>query len=38
MVPTVVKKGPDMNSSKVPGVAVQRTARRIMDGKLYIRH
>ncbi len=38
MVPTVVKNGPDMNNAKVPGVAVQRTARRIMDGTLYIRH
>lgn len=38
MVPTVVKDGPDMNKAQVPGVAVQRTARRIMDGTLYIRH
>ncbi len=38
MVPTVVKSGPDMNDAQVPGVAVQRTARRIMDGTLYIRN
>ncbi|MBQ6360900.1 MAG: PrpF protein [Lachnospiraceae bacterium] len=38
MVPTVVKNGSDMNSVQVPGVAVQRTARRIMDGTLYIRN
>lgn len=38
MVPTVVKNSPDMNNVKVPGVAVQRTARRIMDGTLYIRN
>jgi hypothetical protein len=37
MVPTVIKHGPDMNETEVPGVAVQRTARRIMDGTLYIR-
>ena len=38
MVPTVIKNGPDMKNAKVPGVAVQRTARRIMDGTLYIRN
>lgn len=38
MVPTVIKHGEDMNDAEVPGVAVQRTARRIMDGTLYIRN
>lgn len=38
MIPTVVKHGPDMTKAEVPGVAVQRTARRIMEGTLYIRH
>lgn len=37
MVPTVIKHGPNINEAEVPGVAVQRTARRIMDGMLYIR-
>ncbi|MBE6122254.1 MAG: PrpF protein [Erysipelotrichaceae bacterium] len=37
MVPTVVKEGSDMKDAKVPGVAVQRTARRIMDGFVYVR-
>ncbi len=35
MYPTIVKDGDEV---KVPGVAVQRTARRIMDGTLYIRN
>ena len=38
MVPTVEKQGEDMADAKVPGVAVQRTARRIMDGYVYIRN
>lgn len=38
MVPTVVKHGPDMAGAEVPGVAVQRTARRIMEGTLFIRN
>lgn len=37
MVPTVIRHGEDMNACEVPGVAVQRTARRIMDGYVYIR-
>ena len=35
MYPTIVK---DNGEVKVPGVAVQRTARRIMEGTLYIRN
>lgn len=38
MIPTVVKHGSDMAKAEVPGVAVQRTARRIMEGTLYIRY
>lgn len=38
MVPTVVKQGENMADAKVPGVAVQRTARRIMDGYVYVRN
>lgn len=38
MVPTVIKKGDDPANYEVPGVAVQRTARRIMDGYVYIRN
>ncbi len=38
MVPTVIKNRTDMNDIQVPGVAVQRTARRIMDGNLYIKN
>mgnify|MGYP000027840697 FL=1 len=38
MVPTVEKQGSNMADAKVPGVAVQRTARRIMDGYVYIRN
>ncbi|SEA55432.1 hypothetical protein SAMN05216349_11666 [Oribacterium sp. KHPX15] len=38
MVPTVIKEGNDPAGYKVPGVAVQRTARRIMDGYVYIRN
>ena len=38
MVPTVAKNGSDMNEAQIHGVAVQRTARRIMDGTLYIRN
>lgn len=38
MVPTVIRHGEDMNNAEIPGVAVQRTARRIMDGTLYIRN
>ena len=38
MVPTVEKQGEDMADAKVPGVAVQRTARRIMDGYVYVRN
>lgn len=38
MVPTVIKHGNDMAKAEVPGVAVQRTARRIMEGTLYIRN
>ena len=38
MVPTVEKQGDNMADAKVPGVAVQRTARRIMDGYVYIRN
>ena len=37
MVPTVEKQGEDPAETKVPGVAVQRTARRIMDGYVYVR-
>ncbi|MBP3239286.1 MAG: PrpF protein [Oribacterium sp.] len=37
MVPTVVKEGSNPADYKIPGVAVQRTARRIMDGYVYIR-
>jgi 2-methylaconitate cis-trans-isomerase PrpF len=36
MVPTVIKEGNDPAGYKIPGVAVQRTARRIMDGSIYI--
>ena len=35
MYPTIVKDGSEV---KVPGVAVQRTARRIMEGTLYVRN
>lgn len=38
MVPTVEKHGTDMATAVIPGVAVQRTARRIMDGFVYIRN
>lgn len=38
MVPTVEKQGENMADAKVPGVAVQRTARRIMDGYVYVRN
>jgi 2-methylaconitate cis-trans-isomerase PrpF len=38
MVPTVIKEGNDPAGYKIPGVAVQRTARRIMDGYVYIRN
>ena len=38
MVPTVVKHGANMADATVPGVAVQRTARRIMDVYVYIRN
>ncbi|WP_031549738.1 2-methylaconitate cis-trans isomerase PrpF family protein [Oribacterium sp. FC2011] len=38
MVPTVIKEGNDPAGYKVPGVAVQRTARRIMDCYVYIRN
>ena len=38
MVPTVIRHGNDMEKAEVPGVAVQRTARRIMEGTLYIRN
>lgn len=34
MVPTIVKEKGEV---KVPGVAVQRTARRIMEGTIYVR-
>ncbi len=34
MYPTIIK---DKDAVKVPGVAVQRTARRIMEGTLYVR-
>jgi len=37
MVPTVVKEGRNPADYKIPGVAVQRTARRIMEGYVYIR-
>ena len=35
MYPSIVKDGGEI---KLPGVAVQRTARRIMEGTLYIRN
>ena len=35
MVPTIVKEKGEV---KVPGVAVQRTARRIMEGTIYVRN
>ena len=35
MYPTIVNEN---GAVKVPGVAVQRTARRIMEGTLYIRN
>lgn len=38
MVPTIVKHGDDMSQTEVPGVAVQRTARRIMEGTLFVRN
>ena len=38
MVPTVEKQGNNMADARVPGVAVQRTARRIMDGYVYVRN
>ena len=38
MVPTVLKNGDNPADYTVPGVAVQRTARRIMDGFVYIRN
>ena len=38
MVPTVVFHGEDPADTEIPGVAVQRTARRIMDGTVYIRN
>ena len=38
MVPTVVFRGEDPADTEIPGVAVQRTARRIMDGTVYIRN
>ena len=38
MVPTIVRHGDDMTRAEVPGVAVQRTARRIMEGTLFIRN
>ncbi len=37
MVPTVEPEGEDPAMARVPGVAVQRTARRIMDGYVYVR-
>ena len=37
MVPTVELQGEDPAEARVPGVAVQRTARRIMDGYVYVR-
>lgn len=37
MVPTVIEHGENPADAAVPGVAVQRTARRIMDGYVYIR-
>lgn len=37
MVPTVEPEGEDPAMTRVPGVAVQRTARRIMDGYVYVR-
>ena len=37
MVPTVVFHGENPADAEIPGVAVQRTARRIMDGTVYIR-
>ena len=38
MIPTVIKHGDDMTKTEVPGVAVQRTARRIMEGTLFVRN
>lgn len=38
MIPDITKHGEDMNKAEVSGVGVQRTARRIMDGTLYIRN
>lgn len=38
MVPTIIKHGDDMSQTEVPGVAVQRTARRIMEGTLFVRN
>ncbi|MBQ7155432.1 MAG: PrpF protein [Synergistaceae bacterium] len=38
MVPTVIMHCGDMTRVEVPGVAVQRTARRIMEGTLYVRN
>ena len=38
MVPTVEKQEEDMADANVPGVAVQRTARRIMEGYVYVRN
>jgi len=37
MIPTIRKASSGSDPIEVPGVAVQRTARRIMDGTLYIR-
>lgn len=37
MVPTIIKEGTNPAEYKIPGVAVQRTARRIMDGYVYVR-
>lgn len=38
MIPTITRHGDDMTKTEVPGVAVQRTARRIMEGTLFIRN
>lgn len=38
MVPTVIRHGDDMTKVEIPGVAVQRTARRIMEGTLFVRN
>lgn len=38
MVPTIIKHGDDISQTEVPGVAVQRTARRIMEGTLFVRN